>query len=233
MRSLDGSVISFADQGAASRQEPSSIEAFELAIELGATGLHASTHLTADRQVVLAPRATIGKWPRRRSIGDLDRSALPPHLPTLDELYRSVGASVALSLHLSDPSVVDAVLEAAQAAGPEAEARLWLCSPDLELLGSLRRRTSARLVNAVRIHSIDGSPERRVAALAANDIDALKLHHSEWHAGLIALVHRFERCGLGWGTEHEREMAKLVDAGIDGVYSSHIDRLTAVVAQFD
>jgi hypothetical protein len=46
------------------------------------------------------------------------------------------------------------------------------------------------------------------------------------------MLHRFGRLAFGRAVVHEREVAALVDTGIDGVYSSHVDRMMAVIAEF-
>jgi hypothetical protein len=64
------------------------------------------------------------------------------------------------------------------------------------------------------------------------DAPALCLHHGEWSGGLIALAHRFGRLALARGAEHEREVATLLDTGIDGVSCPHGDRLMAVAGLY-
>ena len=44
-------------------------------------------------------------------------------------------------------------------------------------------------------------------------------------AGGIALYHRFERLAFAWDVQFERLMDELFDAGIDALYSDHVDRL--------
>jgi len=51
----------------------------------------------------------------------------------------------------------------------------------------------------------------------------LNLHHSDWTGGLIAMVHRFELFAFGWDAQFERILDGLLDSGIDGVYSDHVD----------
>ena len=53
----------------------------------------------------------------------------------------------------------------------------------------------------------------------------MNLHHSEWTGGLTALFHRFEVLCFGWDAQHARILDGLLDAGVDGVYSDHVDRM--------
>ena len=43
------------------------------------------------------------------------------------------------------------------------------------------------------------------------------------------MVHRFELLAFGWDAQHERILDGLLDAGIDGVYSDHVDRMVAAL----
>ena len=61
--------------------------------------------------------------------------------------------------------------------------------------------------------------------LREHGIDAVNLHHSEWTAGSVALYHRFGRYCLGWDAQQPRMISSLLDMGIDGVFSDHVDRM--------
>ena len=63
-------------------------------------------------------------------------------------------------------------------------------------------------------------------------IDAVNLRQTDWTGGLVTLFHRFDRVAFGWDAQQPREIAELVDIGIDGVFSDHVDRLHAVFSQF-
>jgi glycerophosphoryl diester phosphodiesterase len=88
-----------------------------------------------------------------------------------------------------------------------------------------------RLVDSTRLKRIAEGPERRAFNLHSAGIDAINLHHSDWTGGLAALFHRFDRYAFGWDAQHERILVELLDAGLDGVYSDHVDRLTAALAR--
>ena len=46
--------------------------------------------------------------------------------------------------------------------------------------------------------------ERHAADLAAQGVDCLNLHHSEWTRGLVALFHRFGLATFAWDTQETR-----------------------------
>jgi glycerophosphoryl diester phosphodiesterase len=90
----------------------------------------------------------------------------------------------------------------------------------------------AHLVDSTRLKRISEGPERRAAKLNALGIDAVNLHHSDWNGGLIALFHRFERLALAWDAQLPRILNEVIDAGIDGVFSDHVDRMMTAIGEF-
>jgi glycerophosphoryl diester phosphodiesterase len=208
------------------------VEAFVLAVRLGATGLESDVWATADGVAVLDHDGVVRRGLRKVPIAQVPRADLPPHIPALEELYAAVGTEHELSLDVKDPGALAPTLAAARAAGGSAEERLWLCHHDWELVASWRRvAPRSRLVDSTFLRHIPEGVEQRAAALAAAGVDALNLHHSEWSGGLVALVHRFERYALGWDAQHERILHELLDMGIDGVYSDHVDRMVDALAR--
>ena len=226
--------IGFAHRGARAHAPENTLEAFELALRLGATGLETDAWITADGQAVLDHDGVVGRRLRRRPIAGEQRGDLPDHIPTLDELYDRCGTDFELSIDIKDPDAAEEVLAVARRRGPEVEARLWLCHPDLDVVAGWRERTArARLVHSTRTAKLDMSVEHHAARLQALRIDAVNLHRSEWTGGRIALYHRFDRYALGWDAQFERVIAELLDGGIDGVFSDHVDRLTTCLARLD
>jgi glycerophosphoryl diester phosphodiesterase len=221
--------IGFAHRGARAHAPENTIDAFRLALRLGATGLESDAWLTADGEVVLAHDGQLGGW-RRRPFAGLARSRLPRHVPTLNELYGACGTDFELSLDVKDPAAAERAVEVARQAG--AADRLWLCHGDWHLLAEWRPRyPDVRLVDSTRLKRISEGAERRAASLRSAWIDAINLHHSDWSGGLAALFHRFERYALAWDAQHERILDELLEAGIDGVFSDHVDRMSSALAR--
>lgn len=207
------------------------MEAFQLAVRLGANGLESDVWRTADGVAVLDHDGVVRRGLRRVQIADLARHELPGHIPTLEELYAAVGTGLELSLDVKDPDAFEPTVAVARAAGDGAPERLWLCHHDWRLVATWRPvAPDVRLVDSTRLKRIPEGVEQRAAALADAGIDALNLHHSEWSGGLAALVHRFERHAFGWDAQHERLLQELLDMGLDGVYSDHVDRMVAALA---
>jgi glycerophosphoryl diester phosphodiesterase len=218
--------IAFAHRGARAHAPENTIEAFQLALRLGATGLESDVWLTADGVPVLAHDGRVGRGLRRRRLADLPRSALPGSVPSLADLYGECGTGFELSLDVYDPAAVEAVVDVARAAGNGARERLWLCHPDWEQLAGWRSEwADVHLVNSTRRDDLRQGPERRAAQLSDAGVDAINLHHSDWTGGLTTLFHRFGRLAFAWGAQHERIVRGLARMGIDGVYGDHVDRL--------
>ena len=218
--------IAFAHRGARAHAPENTLEAFRLALRLGATGLESDVWVTADGVAVLSHDGRVGRTLRRRQVADVPRSALPPSVPALEDLYAECGTGFELSLDVYDPAAADSVVAVARGAGDEAVGRLWLCHPDWELLAGWRRHwPEVHLVNSTRRDDLREGPERRAAQLSGAGIDALNLYHSDWTGGLTTLFHRFGRLAFAWGAQHERIVRALARMGIDGVYGDHVDRL--------
>ncbi len=220
----------FAHRGARALATENTLEAFTLALRLGATGLESDVWLTADGEAVLDHDGIVGGRLRRRAIGTLERNDLPPHIPTLDDLYATCGTDVQVSLDVKDPAAFDRVIAVARAAGGNALANLWLCHPRWEQVAEWRGyNDTVRLVDSTRLDRIKEGPERRAADLAAAGVDALNMHHLDWTGGLTTLCHRFGVLAFGWDAQSPRVLSELIDAGIDGVYSDHVDRMVDAV----
>ena len=96
--------ITFAHRGAKAYAPENTIEAFALALKLGASGLESDVWVTADGVAVLDHDGVIrvGRF-KKRPIGELRRDELPEHIPTLTELFDACGTDFHLSLDLKGP----------------------------------------------------------------------------------------------------------------------------------
>jgi glycerophosphoryl diester phosphodiesterase len=220
----------FAHRGARAHARENTLEAFTLALRLGATGLESDVWLTADGEAVLDHDGVAGTRLRRRGISAVDRARLPAHIPTLEDLYAACGTDVAVSLDVKDVAAFDRVIEVAKAAGGSALDNLWLCHHRWEQVVEWRGRCAeVRLVDSTRLGRVKEGPERRAATLASKGIDAVNMHHLDWTGGLTTLFHRFGVLAFGWDAQTPRVLDELIDLGIDGVYSDHVDRMVDAV----
>ena len=230
--------IAFAHRGARAHAKENTLEAFALAREMGATGIETDIWITADGEIVLNHDGAVGRLPtlstRRilgRSIASLPRSRLPAHIPTLGEYYEHCGTDLDLSVDVKDADAFAGLIAVAR--DHRAAERLWVCHHDADRLRSWRAAApEARLVHSTRLERLPRGPERHAADLAEAGIDAVNLRREDWNGGLTTLYHRFGRFALGWDAQQTRQIAELVDAGIDGVYSDHVDRMVETLARF-
>ena len=222
--------IGFAHRGARADAPENTIEAFSLALDLGATGLESDVWLTSDGVAVLDHDGVVRSGMRRRPIASVPRASLPVHIPTLASLYESCGTAFELSLDIKDDRAGPVAVAVARDAG--AEARLWLCHPLVDVVAGWRELSpDVRLVDSTRLRSIKEGPERRAARHAALGIDAVNLHYSDWSGGLVALWHRFDRYALAWDAQYERVLDAVLAMGVDGVYSDHVGRMVEALAR--
>ncbi len=218
--------ITFAHRGARAHAPENTLEAFGLALRLGASGLESDVWLTADGVAVLDHDGVVGRI-RRRPIAKVSRDELPPHIPSLAELYEALGTDFELSLDVKDPDAGAEAVAVSAAVDPTMPARLWLCSDDLDRMVTWREVSPyVKLVNSTRLARQKQGPERLAAKLRDLSIDAVNLHHREWTGGLSTLFHRFGRLAFGWDAQFDRVLDGLFRMGLDAVYSDHVDRMT-------
>ena len=224
--------IGFAHRGARADAPENTLEAFSLALRLGATGLESDVWLTSDGVPVLDHDGVVRQGLRRRPISSVPRADLPGHIPELAGLYAACGSGFELSLDVKDPAAGPVAIAVARDAA--AEERLWLCHHDLDVLAGWRDLSpSVRLVDSTRLRAIKEGPERRAASHADRGIDAVNLHYSDWSAGLVTLWHRFGRYALGWDAQHERILEQLLAMGIDGVFCDHVARMVGALERWE
>jgi glycerophosphoryl diester phosphodiesterase len=217
--------ITFAHRGARAHAAENTIEAFELGLRLGATGLESDVWVTADGVAVLDHDGVVRIRARKRPIAELPRDRLPSTIPSLSELMAACGTNYELSLDLKDVRAFDAVMGAVREFDDSFEHRIWLCHPQLDTLVPLRSRTTARLIDSTRLSRISEGPERRAATLRDVGVDALNMHHTDWTGGLAVLLHRFDRYAFGWDLQQPRHLVNALRMGLDGIYSDHVDRM--------
>jgi glycerophosphoryl diester phosphodiesterase len=218
--------ITFAHRGARAHVPENTLEAFELALRLGASGLESDVWLTADGVAVLDHDGVVKTGLRKRPISEFVRAELPEHIPTLRDLLDTCGTEFALSLDLKDPESAVAIVEVISDADRSLLERTWLCEASLNRVLELREvfgDTPIRLLQTTRLERIKGTPEQRADYLARHRIDGINLHRTDWNGGLVALFHRFGLHTFGWDMQHEHELREGLRMGLDAVYSDRVD----------
>ena len=217
--------LAFGHRGARAHAAENTLGGFELALRLGANALESDVWLTADGVPVLDHDGAVRRrFGRSTPIGAVQRADLPAHIPSLADLIERCGTAYHLSLDLKDRGSGDAVIDVVGRADPGFLERVWLCAPDWRDLVELRGK-GARLVDSTRLVKIKEGPERRAATLAAEGIDGVNMHHTDWTGGLVTLFHRFQRVAFGWDMQQPEVLANCLRMGLDGVYSDWVDRM--------
>lgn len=221
--------ITFAHRGARAHAPENTLEAFELALRLGASGLESDVWMTADGVAVLDHDGVVKKGVRKRPISEFERADLPAHIPSLFELLERCGSGYSLSLDLKDPESAPAIVEVISRFDASMLEQTWLCEPGLNRVIELRELfgdTPIRLLQTTRLERIKGTSERRAEYLARHRIDGINLHRTDWNGGLVALFHRFGLHAFGWDMQQEHELRDGLRMGLDAVYSDRVDVMT-------
>ncbi|MGH9272070.1 MAG: glycerophosphodiester phosphodiesterase [Ilumatobacteraceae bacterium] len=219
--------IGFAHRGARAHAPENTLEAFQLGLRLGATGLESDVWLTSDGVPVLDHDGVVRHRRRRRPLSGYRRDELPEHIPSLADLVATCGTGYELSLDLKTADTGLATIKVLRDVAPDLLGRTWLCHQDPALLAELRTfDETVRLVNSTKLERMKQGPERRAAELADLAIDAVNLHHSQWTGGLTTLFHRFDRAAFAWDLQFEHLLRNVIRMGIDGVFSDHVDVMT-------
>jgi glycerophosphoryl diester phosphodiesterase len=225
--------ITFAHRGARLDEPENTIPAFRRALEAGVRGLESDAWLSADGEVVLVHDGTVGRGLRRRKVPATTAAELADFgVPRLAQLYSELGTAYELSIDVKDDAVVEPMLAVARGADADAVARLWICSPDVGLLGALRGTTGAHLVHSERRDHIRSPLERHAYEMSNLGIDAMNMHHTDWTAGLVALFHRFDVLAFAWDAQEVRHLRAVLRMGIDAVYCDRPDRMVASVGEW-
>ena len=224
--SLLNEPILFAHRGASAYSPENTLESFALALKLGATGLESDIWTTRDGVLVLDHDGVVKSRLRSKPIAEFNRSALPSHIPSLEQLLQHCGTQYQLSLDVKDPVVFETIENTVANIDESMLERMWLCHPSSELLMSKRDSIlHCKLVDSTRLAKIKEGPERRAANLASSGIEACNMHHTDWNGGLVALFHRFNIVSFGWDMQHESVLENAIRMGLDGVFSDWPDRM--------
>ena len=222
--------IAFAHRGARAHAPENTIEAFTLALRLGATGLESDAWVTADGVAVFDHLGVVRRGVRRRRIAETTRAELPEHIPTVEDVFAACGTDFSLSIDLKDPAAYEPVVDAVRAQGGDMASRTWLCDPVLDNL--VERRDALgdfRLVHSTRLAKLQHSPELHASRLSAAGVDAMNMHHTDWNGGLVVMFHRFGVLAFGWDMQFDHQLEPAVRMGLDAVYSDHVDLMMDIV----
>jgi glycerophosphoryl diester phosphodiesterase len=221
-------LIGFAHRGGGHGPD-NALETFAAALALGARGLETDAWLSRDGRVVL-DHDGIADPASGQPIADVARDQLPAHMATLDELYEQCGTSFVLAVDVKTSPVATAMVDVANRYG--AADNLWVVMPETSA------RELAALDSGHRAITIRGEvlrhPRRRSAALAAAaeiNVEAINARWMWWSHAIVAQVHGLGMKAFGYDAQHAFSLNRSVRLGLDGVFSDHVDRMTAALGR--
>jgi glycerophosphoryl diester phosphodiesterase len=217
--------IAFAHRGARAHAPENTIEAFQLALKLGANGLESDCWITSDGVTVLDHDGVVKFLGRKKPIAEVTAAKLPSHIPSVAEFFQQCGTDFDFSVDVKDPSSAEGLVSEARNAGFDPQ-RLWLCHHKLEQTLEYRvAYPDVRIVDSSRLARIKEGPEMRMATLADRGVDVLNMHITDWNGGLVTMAHRFNFFAFGWDVQFPHALTDAFRMGLDAVYSDYTDRL--------
>ena len=212
-----------------------SMEAFADGLELG-VDLESDVRLSGDRVPVLVHDAVVwyafvpivvgwlpARWLRRFGI------------PSLDDLYRTLGHDYELSLDLKVVRAAGPAIEVARRW--EAIGRLWLVHDDLLVLDRVRAMDDdVRLVHENRLadlRRIGVDPEAHLQTLAEHHVQAANTHWRSWTPELLAAARSAGVLAFGSLVGHPGQMARVLAVGLDGIYVDHVEAILDELPEAD
>jgi len=222
-----------AHRGASGRLPENTLPAYELAVELGADMIEVDLHRTRDGAIVVTHDEDLRGLGGVGEIADATLAEVRTldagggaRVPTLDELLDGFGARIALNLELKRGTRAEYEgLEAATLAALEARGLVGgtlfssFYDPVLARLRALSARVRIGLLLSRRFPDEWAARARRVGAEALHPELALvtpELVRAAHGEGLAVNVYT---------VDEPADLARLVDLGVDGIFTNHPDRL--------
>ncbi len=224
-------VLNFAHRGARGYAPENTMEAFFLALRLGADGLESDVWLTRDGVAVLDHDGVVKRGLRSVPIGRIDVGDLPPHIPRLEELLTRTSPEIPISLDVKDIDAFDAVARDCLANRLEHAKRVHLCHPDIAVLEARRASLADfSLVHSTRLSKMFQGPERHAARMREAGLDVVNMPYPDWSGGLVALFGRFGVRSFAWDCQHAQQIRAALAMKVDAIYSDWPDRVVDAVA---
>ena len=221
----DLTYIAFAHRGARAYVRENTLEAFQLGLRLGATGLESDVWITKDGIPVLDHDGVVQGRILKKPISNYLREALPEHIPTLRDLLLMTPPEVAISLDVKDDDSFEAVISEIRSVHGAHSPFIYLCHPDIDVLENQRRKSQGiSLVSSTRLSKLKKGPEMHAARMRDLGVEVMNMHHTDWNGGLVALFQRFDLQCFAWDCQFARNIRDMAKIGINGIFSDWPDR---------
>ena len=227
------SFLNIAHRGASRDAPENTLEAFELAVEQGAQMIETDLHLTRDGQIALYHDDEIDGTP----VGDLtldEIRARLPATPTLDELIDGFGDRISFNLEFKRPrpgsyAGLESIVYRRVERRGLVERTLFSCFFD-PVLATLRGLAPQARIGLLISQRAPIDIEQRAHVLGAEAI------HPEASLATPEMVYSAHERGLRVHTytvDDRDDQARLLDLGVDGIFTNVPAQLTALLAERD
>ena len=221
----DLTYIAFAHRGARAYVRENTLEAFQLGLRLGATGLESDVWITKDGIPVLDHDGVVQGRILKKPNSNYLREDLPEHIPTLRDLLLMTPPEVAISLDVKDDDSFEAVISEIRSVHGAHSPFIYLCHPDIDVLENQRRKSQGiSLVSSTRLSKLKKGPEMHAAHMRDLGVEVMNMHHTDWNGGLVALFQRFDLQCFAWDCQFARNIRDMAKIGINGIFSDWPDR---------
>ena len=221
----DLTYIAFAHRGARAYVRENTLEAFQLGLRLGATGLESDVWITKDGIPVLDHDGVVQGRILKKPISNYLREDLPEHIPTLRDLLLMTPPEVAISLDVKDDDSFEAVISEIRSVHGAHSPFIYLCHPDIGVLENQRRKSQGiSFVSSTRLSKLKKGPEMHAAHMRDLGVEVMNMHHTDWNGGLVALFQRFDLQCFAWDCQFARNIRDMAKIGINGIFSDWPDR---------
>jgi glycerophosphoryl diester phosphodiesterase/membrane-associated phospholipid phosphatase len=250
-----------AHAGAQAHAPPNTLEAFALALEMGADTLEMDTQLTADGEVVTHHDGTVDRQTDGTgAIIDLtlaelreldaghgfvaedgtDWTGRGTRIPTLDEVFEAFPDTfMVVELKLDGgPGIVEAVAERIEAAG--AQDRVVVASFGLDEIRAFRERMPGIPTNMPEDESRAFYIRQMIGAhrwwSPPGDLFQVPEFHDDRRVVSPGFVAAADRLGVDvhvWTINDADDMRRFVDMGVHGIITDHPDRLAEIIAELE
>jgi glycerophosphoryl diester phosphodiesterase len=219
-------VTAIAHRGDPVHERENTLPAFSAAVALGADMIELDLRRTRDDEIVVLHDQTLQRlWGVDASVGDLDLAQVQAigtgdmRIPTLREVLHTV--PLPLMVDFTRREVVPGGLAAVQAAG--ALERSLFVTGNVEALRLLRGHSAEARIGLTWVE--DAVPPLPL-------LEELRAEYWNPMFGLVtregvAAVHAAGLMVSTWTVDNPRDMARMVEAGVDAVVSNRVEELVA------
>ena len=236
----------WAHRGASGHAPENTMEAFLLALEMGADGVEIDVYFSKDREIVICHDSKIDRTSNGQgTIGEYTLDELKQfdfgckfyngerrgiRIPTLEELYKTVAETdLKVNVEVKDecPNICEALLEKARKYGVEDKI-YYSCFNHLQLARLLELDPSARVA------PLYGQTLLHMDEYAAR-MGAWAIHPTQkaitTFPSLAEDCHKKGVLVNPWTVNSEEELRRCIEAGADGIITNYPDRAAAILGQ--